>query len=145
MKIIIDTDERVKDIEIQIRCNQLTPEIEKIVALLRMFNMQLTGRKDGEIHFIDISKVLYIDTVDKRTFAYTKDDLYEINLRLYEVEEQLLQLGFFRANKSCVINFKHIVSLKADIDRRIKVTMSNGENLIISRQYSDYIKERLKV
>lgn len=145
LKIIIDANEMVKDIEISIKCNKLTPEVEKIITMLRMFNMQLTGNKGGEIYFIDLPEVLYIDTVDKKTFAYTKEDVYEINLRLYELEKQLLHLGFFRANKSSIINFKHILSLKADIDRRIKVTMSNGERLIISRQYSSYIKERLKV
>lgn len=145
LKILIETDESVRGVEISIKCNEITPEIEKIITTLRMLNMQLTGAKDNEMFLIDIAEVLYIDTVDKKTFAYTKSEIYELNLRLYEVEKQLVQFGFFRANKSCIINFKHIKSLKADIDRRIKVSMTNGEKLIISRQYSDYIKERLWV
>ncbi|MBP1756299.1 MAG: hypothetical protein H6Q59_2697, partial [Firmicutes bacterium] len=38
-----------------------------------------------------------------------------------------------------------INSLRADVERKIRVTMSNGEQLIISRQYADYVKERLGV
>lgn len=143
MKIRIDTDEKVKDIEVSIKCNALTPDIEKIISLLRMMDMQLTGSRDGETYIIDIDKVLYIDTVDKKTFAYTKDHVYEIDLRLYEAENQLVKYGFFRASKSCIINIRQISSLKTDINRRIKVTMNNGEMLIISRQYADYIKERI--
>jgi DNA-binding LytR/AlgR family response regulator len=145
VKIVINTDDSCKDIEVAITCNRLTPEIEKMVAMLRMLDMQLTGMKGGETFLIDSSKVLYIDTVDKKTFLYTKDQEYETNLRLHELEEQLMRIGFFRANKSSIINFRHIISLKADVDRKIRVTMSNGENLMISRQYADYVKERLGV
>lgn len=145
VKITIHSGQAISETEVTIVCNQFTPEIEKIISMLHMLDMQLTGIKNGEIFMIDISKVLYIDTVDKKTFIYTKDSMYETNLRLYELEEQLIQANFFRANKSCIINFKQIVSLKADIDRRIRVTMSNNEQLIISRQYTGYVKERLGV
>lgn len=145
MKIVINTDQNANDTEISIICPKLTPEIEKVISLLRMMDMQLTGIRDGETFLIDVSKVLYFDTVDKKTFLYTKDRVYETNLRLYELDEQLTQAGFFRASKSSIINFQHIVSIRADVDRKLKVTMSNGENLVISRQYADSVKERLGV
>jgi len=145
VKVVINTDRDVKDIEIMISCSQLTPDIERIVSMLRMLDLQLTGMKGEETFLIDTSKILYIDTVDKKTFLYTKDSVYETNLHLYELEDQLTRVGFFRANKSCIINFKHINSLRADVERKIRVTMSNGEQLIISRQYADYVKERLGV
>lgn len=145
MKIIINSHEDIEDIEVSITCNHLTPEIEKIVSILRMMNKQLTGIKDGEIFIIDVAKVLYIDTVDKKTFIYTDSDVYETDLRLYELEERLLQAGFFRASKSCIINFRHIVSLKSEFNRRICVTMSNGEKLIVSRQYAEFLKQKLEV
>lgn len=145
MKITIKTESDAADTEVSITCNHLTPEIEKIVAMLRMLDMQLTGIKGDETHIIDVSKVLYIDSVDKKVFLYTKDSVYETNLHLYELEEQLAKADFFRANKSCIINFKQILSLKADINRKLRATMSNGEQLMISRQYADYVKERLGV
>ncbi len=145
MKITINTDENIKDTEVHITCNSLTPEIERLISLVRMMEMQLTGLKNGEIFIIDIGKVLYIDTVDKKTFIYTTKEEYESKLKLYELEEQLVKAGFFRGSKSSIINFKHIVSLKADIDRRLRVTLSNGEQLIVSRQYADQVKERLGV
>lgn len=145
MKITIKTESDAADTEVSITCNHLTPEIEKIVAMLRMLDMQLTGIKGDETHILDVSKVLYIDSVDKKVFLYTKDSVYETNLHLYELEEQLAKADFFRANKSCIINFKQILSLKSDINRKLRATMSNGEQLMISRQYADYVKERLGV
>lgn len=145
MKILLSTDENITETRIEITCNRLTPETEKIISMLRMMDMKLTGRKDGETFIIDVVKVIYIETVDKKTFLYTSEAVYESNLRLYECEEQLSQVDFCRINKSCLLNMKHIVSLKADMDRKIKVTLDNGEQLMISRQYAEEMKKRLGV
>lgn len=145
MKITIHSGETIKETEITISCNCLTPEIEKIISILRMMDRKLTGTKEGETYLIDVDQVLYIDTVDKKTFIYTMDSVYETGLKLYELEEQLVKADFFRANKSCIINFRKIVSLKADFDRRIRVTLTNKEQLIVSRQYAEYVKQRLGV
>lgn len=145
MKVIISTDEKAKELEVAITCKQLTPEIEKIIAMLQMIEMQLIASYEGETYIIEVAQVLYIDTMDKRTFIYTQDKVYESKLKLYELEEQLEKWNFFRANKSCIINFRCIRSIKAEIDRKLQVTLINGEKLIVSRQYSDYIKERLGV
>ncbi len=145
MKISISEDIRVTETEIAITCNHLTPEIEKIISMLRMMEMKLTGIKDGETCLIDAAKVLYIESVDKKTFIYTEGAVYETPLKLYELESQLSGSGFFRASKSCIIHLKQIKSLRADLNRRIKVTMSSGEQLIVSRGYADELKERLGV
>lgn len=145
MKIVINTDDSLQDTEIQISCRQLTPQIEKILSTLRIMDKQLTAVKNGETYIIDAEKVLYIESVDKKTFIYTSDEVYETNLKLYELEEQLSDYGFIRAGKSFIIHIKHIKSLKSDIDRRIRVTMKNDEQLIVSRQYADDLKKRLGV
>lgn len=145
MKITINTEASVKDTEIFITCNHLTPEIERIISMLRILELQLTGKRDGENYIIDASQVLYADTADKKTFLYTEKEVYETDLHLYELEERLAQAGFFRASKSCIINFKHIVSIKAELDRKIRVTLTNGEKLMISRQYAEQVKKRLEV
>lgn len=145
MKITIHSEENVDETEIAIICNRLTPEIEKIIEILRVMDMKLTGRKGKETYFIDIGNVLYIESVDKKTFLYTMDAMYETGLRLYELELQLQEAGFIRASKSCIIHLKHIASLKADLNRRLKVTLSNGEQLLVSRQYAEELKRRLGV
>lgn len=145
MKVVINADESIGDMEVVINCKQLTPEIEKIIQMLRMMDKKLTGVANGETYIIEIEKILYIESVDKKTFIYTKERVYESNFKLYELEQQLETHSFFRASKSCIINFKCIESLKADINRRIKVTLINGEKLIVSRQYAEQLKERLGV
>ncbi len=145
MKLHINEDSQYKEIDITINCSRLSPEVERLISMLRVLDLKLTGKKDGQTYILDAAKVLYIDTVDKKTFFYTRTEVYETDLKLYELEEQLGAMDFLRANKSCIINFHQIISIKPDIDGKLLVTMSNGERLYISRQYSAIIKAKLGV
>lgn len=145
MKISINIDESMQDTEIQISCNQLTPEIEKILATLRILNQQLMVTKNEETHLLDVSKIIYIEAVERKTFVYTKDEYYESKLKLYEMEERLLACGFFRISKSNLVQLRMIKSLKNDLDRKLRLTLENGEQIMVSRQYAEELKRRLGV
>lgn len=143
MKIEINVDENRTDTHIIISCRQLTLEIEKMLAMLRILEKQLTVTQKDEIYFLDIAEVVYIESVDRKTFIYTEREVYESDFKLYELEEQLESCGFFRASKSCLVRLQYIKSLKADLNRRIRITMENGEQIIVSRQYAEELKKRL--
>lgn len=145
MKIEIIVNENAEDLGIVVTCKRLTSDVEKILASLRMINHQLTVKKDGEIHFLDIAQIIYIESVDRKCFIYTRKDVYESNYRLYELEGQLGEYGFLRVSKSFLIHLQDIQSLKADINRRIRITMAGGEQIIASRQYAEELKKRLGV
>lgn len=145
MKIEINVDEKAPEMKISITCAKLTPDVEKILATLRMMDHKLTAKKGGGIYFLDIAQVIYIESVERKCFLYTSNEVYESEFRLYELEQQLEPYGFVRVSKSFLIRLKNIKSLKADINRRIRVTMSNGEEIIASRQYAEELKKRLGV
>lgn len=145
MKIEINVNAEYKDTEIRISCARLTPDIEKILATLRMLNRQLTVEKEGETYLLDVSEVIYAESVDRKTFVYTGKEVYESDFRLYELEQQLEECGFFRANKACVVQLKCIRSLKMDLNRKIRATLENGEQIMISRQYAEELKKKLGV
>ncbi len=145
MKIEINIDEAITDMEVVVTCSKLTPKVEKILAALRMMDCQLTGKKGDEIHLLDIAQIIYIESMERKCFVYTTGDVYESDFPLYELERQLAEYGFFRVSKSFLIHLPSIQSLKADINRRIRITMVNGEQIIASRQYADGLKKRLGV
>lgn len=143
MKINININKQYKETEITINCAQMSDELEKVVASLRVLDCKLTGTKNNQTYILDAFQILYIDTTDKKTFLYTKTDVYETSLRLYELEQLLSSNDFFRAGKSSIINFNRIKSIKSDIDGRLIVTMENNEKLIVSRQYASFVKNKL--
>lgn len=145
MKIEILTDENAEELSVSILCKTRTPEVERLLATLRMMDRQLAAKKKGETYFIDIERILYIESVDRKCFVYTSDEVYETDLRLYELERQLEEYGFIRISRSFLIHLQKVQSLKADINRRIRITMLNGEQIIASRQYAAELKKRLGV
>lgn len=145
LKIEIHVDETAADLKISVTCRQLTPDVEKMIAALRIMNHQVTAKKDNEIHLLDTAQIIYIESVDRKCFVYTADEVYESELRLYEFEQQLEEYGFFRVSKSFLIQLRNVQSLKADIDRKVRITMSNGEQIMASRQYAENLKKRLGV
>lgn len=145
MKITINIDEKIQETEIKISCNQLTYEVENLIATLRMLNQQMLVSKENENFLLDVNEISYIEAVDRKTFVYTEDDIYESKLKLYEMEEKLCQSGFIRISKSCLVRLKYIKSIKNDVERKLRLTMKNGEQIIVSRQYAEEIKKRLGV
>jgi len=145
MKITIQESDCINETEIVINCKQTDEQVLKILATLRAFDKKLTGIKDGKLFIIDSTHVLYFDTVDKKTFIYTKEDVYEIALKLYELEERLSSSDFFRASKSTIINLNKIKVLKPDFGGRLEITLENNEKLFVSRQYAWVVKEKLGI
>jgi two-component system, LytTR family, response regulator LytT len=144
MKITINTDERYTETEITVNCNRVSDDIDKLLAAIRLLDMKLTGRKDGRQYILEASDVVYIDSVDKHTFLYTSNGVYESSLKLYELEAKLADHDFIRASKSCLFNINHILSIMPDFDRRLILSMTGDIKLIVSRQYAAAVKEILE-
>lgn len=145
MRIDIDVNEKYSDTEVSIKVPRLTPEIEKMIYLMRMMDMQIAVRKDDETYLLDTDKILYIEAIDRNTFIYTTQETYESDLKLYELEKELLEQDFIRISKQSIINLKKVKSLKADVNRKIRVTLQNDEQILVSRMYSDELRKRLGV
>ena len=116
-----------------------------MIAMMRMLDMQISAERNGETYILDANQILYIEAVERKTFIYTETDMYESELKLYEVEEQLLERDFLRISKQSIVNLRMIKSLKADINRKIKLTLKNGEQIMVSRMYSDDLRKKLGV
>lgn len=145
MRIEIDIDDKYLNTEVIIKSPRLTQEIEKMISMMRMLDMQIAVKKNDETYLLDAGEILYIEAVERNTFIYTEESTYESELKLYELEQQLEEKDFIRISKQSIINLKKVKSLKADINRKIRVTLQNGEQILVSRMYSDELRKRLGV
>ena len=143
MKINLDIDGKYDDTEVIIRAPHLNNDIERIVAMMRMIDMQIAVRRDNETYLLETDKILYVEAVDRKTFVYTNADTYESELKLYELEQQLTERDFLRISKQSLVNLRKIKSLKTDVNRKIRITLQNGEQIVVSRMYSDELRRKL--
>lgn len=143
MKINLDIDGKYDDTEVIIRAPHLNNDIERMVAMMRMIDMQIAVHKDNETYLLETEKILYIEAVDRKTFVYTNSENYESELKLYEIEQELIERDFLRISKNSIVNLRKIKSLKTDVNRKIRITLQNGEQIVVSRMYSDELRKKL--
>lgn len=143
MKITLNIDGKYDDTEVIIRAPHLNNDIERMVAMMRMIDMQIAVRKDNETYLLETEKILYIEAVDRKTFVYTNSENYESELKLYEIEQELVERDFLRISKNSIVNLRKIKSLKTDVNRKIRITLQNGEQIVVSRMYSDELRKKL--
>ncbi|MCM0649085.1 LytTR family transcriptional regulator DNA-binding domain-containing protein [Clostridium swellfunianum] len=143
MKIIIDQAQDNLETEIVIKCKAVNEEIQRLILLLKSSEERILGIMDNANQFIEPKDIFYFESVDKKTFMYTEKQVLETPFRLYELEEKLGNLDFFRASKSTIINISKIKKLSPKFNGRLEALLENHEKLIISRQYVPIIKEIL--
>ena len=143
MKIRIFENEA--ELGVDIRCEQANEYVLKLKEHIELFDKKLCVQADGEMRFIPATEALYFESVDDRTFLYTKSEVFEIRLRLYELDEALSPVGFLRVSKSAVVNLNRISSLRPELNRNIIATMENGERIVISRSYAKKLKTVLGI
>lgn len=145
MKIRINDRPDIQEIEVIINCVADDPLVNKIISALNTVDAKLLCRRQGEIFQLGLADILYIESVDRKTFLYTEEQVYETDRRLYELEDYLKDHSFFRTSKATIINLRRTKSIRPEIGARLLLTMDNQEKIIVSRQYAGSIKHALGV
>lgn len=143
MKYTIEQIAKGED-ELILRYQRLNGEVEAVLQFMNAPPKKLIGTKDNTQAVIDFADVLYAETVDRKTFIYTADDVFRSELTLAQLEEVLNTVNFFRCAKSMIINIDKISTLKSLASNRIDATLVNGEHIIISRTYASEFRKILK-
>ena len=143
MKYIVEQIPDGED-ELILRYQKLTQEVESILNFINSAQRKLVGLKDGTQIIIDVPQILYIESVDRKTFVYTAEDVCQVEFSLVQLEQILNTINFFRCSKSMIINIDKIVQLKSLASNRIDATLRNGEHIIISRTYASEFRKRIK-
>ena len=145
MKVDIKQDPGGEALFVEIHCRELTKEVARLERYIRRFGAFVPARENGESVQVDADSILYMESVDKKTFIYTDDRVLLTEKRLYELEEMLDRGDFFRCSKSVILHLNKVVRLKPELNRNILVTLSNGERIVVSRRYAAALKELLGI
>ena len=125
MKIKMDIDESYDDIEITIKASALDDDVNRILSLIKNNKKNLIVRKDERSYSIHIEDIYYIESIDDKTFIYLEKEVYEINKRLYELENEYLSDQFIRVSKSTILNIDNLASVSALLNGKFEAYMNN--------------------
>lgn len=145
MKLIIDQSSENEEVEIIVKCGLIDARLEQLISQIRLYSFSVTAKKEGRRYQLPLNDVCYFESVDNKTFVYTKDDVVECDLKLYELEEQVTRTNFVRISKACILNLMMLKSVRALLNGKMEALLENGERVVINRHYVEALKEKLEV
>ncbi len=149
MKVILEKVSSDSDEGARIRAKEITDEIRAAADLLEGHGKKIPVTLKGEempteTLMISTDSIYYFESVDKRTYAYTRDECYETKYRLYELED-ILGSNYFRCSKALIVNIRKIKTVRSEVGGRMMTELLNGEHIVISRSYVRDLKRKLGV
>lgn len=144
MVIKTEQDLNCDDIEVLIRYAKTNERVERLLTLLRSFDTRIKCDEGDTERYVNVSDILYIESVDKRTFVYLEKNVLRTGYRLYQLAEDLADLGFVQISRSCILNLNALESIRPLINSRMEATLQNGERLHVTRRYLAAIKQALQ-
>jgi DNA-binding LytR/AlgR family response regulator len=128
--------------QVIIECVNVTPEVRDIYSYVQNKGTEIYGIIDGEYQKkFNLQEVYYFEALDEKVFGYTKDSVFELKMRLYEVEKEFEKRHFVRCSKSVVLNLMLLDGISPALNGRFFAHMKNGEKLMISRQYASHVRK----
>ena len=145
MKVRIELDPQMDELEMIIRAPRLTEEVTRLQQLILEQKMTpLTFYKDRSEYFVDVSEILFFETDGEKIYGHTREEAYEVRQKLYELEE-ILPIAFCRISKSTIVNAKQIYSIEKSFSGTSTVNFYQTHKQVhVSRHYYQLLKERLK-
>ena len=146
LKVKIEIDPDAKDVEVTIRCSEITSEVAQVQKLLsdrETSDPQISFYKDDAEYFLPVSRILFFETGGGTIRAHTADDDFEAKYKLYELEEKL-PAYFLRISKSTILNTRRVYSITKNLAGASKVEFQDTYKIVYcSRNYYKALKESL--
>ena len=147
MRVRVRIDKSFDTVEIQVCSNELTPQVKQLVEDISGFvNEGISGTDfRGEKVMLPLKDILRFYTENQKVIAQDVAGIYNIQEKLYELEERLDEGQFFRISKSEIVNLQKIKRLDMSITGTIKVILTNGTETYTSRRNVTKLKQRLGI
>ena len=135
---IIDQGEE----ELILKVKSLDDDLLRLINSMQVKDAFLWVNKDEQLHKIKLKDV-YFEAVEKKVFLYTKDEVFEIKEKLYQLEEKYKDTQYIRVSKSVILNIEKIELISPTFNGRLIVKLKNDEKISISRNYVRNLKNQL--
>lgn len=143
MKWIKTYEAKLHENYLEIHYRDLDEETRDVIAYLESKSI-LMGRNGDENRLIRPDEIYYIEIVDRRCYAYLKDEVWELKEGLLELTKRYEIHGFVRIGKSMVVNIHKVKRIEADFNMHMNLILLNEETIVMNRNYRNDFFRKLK-
>lgn len=144
MRLELEQDKTLDDIQVVICYPEQNELLNRVVWAVKSCEEKIQAMDREQRIMLNITDIYYFESVDKRTFAYCREKVYDIADRLYQLKNNLSRFGFVQVNKACLLNINVLSSVRSLINSKMEATLKNGERINMSRRYLPEVKEALR-
>ncbi len=144
MKVTVEQSSECREVEVTVKYDVMDGRLEHLIEHIRVYSYSVAGETDGVTRNVPLEEIYYFDSVDNKTFIYTKDQMYYCEMKLYELEEQLSNTPFVRISKSNILNSSMVVKVTALLNGRFEARLNNNEKVIVTKHYMKLFRTKFE-
>jgi DNA-binding LytR/AlgR family response regulator len=135
MRLIKTKEENLDENYLELHYDEIDSETAAVLERLRPALKYIEGNVDGKRLTLPLTDMFYFETVDRKTFGYTRDICIEVKETLQSIIDEYENAGFVRISKSSIVNLYKIKRLQGDLNMRTMIYLKNDECLVMNRGY----------
>ncbi|WP_105617667.1 LytR/AlgR family response regulator transcription factor [Vallitalea okinawensis] len=74
---------------------------------------------------VEVNKIVFVESVRKKCFIHTHDQIYEVYMKISDMEKKLSEHDFLRSHRSYLINPKHIKQINKKLGSSWTISFHN--------------------
>ncbi len=146
MQVEVKIDDHYTEPKVIILTDKMNDEINELIKKISDETPQvILGFQDNIMRILEEEHIIHIYSENGKILAETDDGIYQLRLRLYEVEKRLDPHRFIRISNSEIVNLSKIKEFDLSFVGTICVSLSNGKVTYVSRRYVTKMKRILGI
>jgi two-component system, LytTR family, response regulator len=105
---------------------------------------KIVGRKGEEFFLLDIEEVLAFQADGEIVWIVTGPQRYVATQSLRWLEERLKGQPFRRVHRNAIVNVNHVRKMSSMSSQRWLLTMSNGQEFMVSKRQAHGVRDMLR-
>src|SRR5262249_54442629 len=107
-------------------------------------NRKVVGRSGGEYYLLDLDDVLAFQAEREIVWVITARQRYMATQTLQAIDERLAGPVFQRVHRGALVNVNHVRKMTPLTSQRWLLTMTNGQEFIVSKRQAKTVREILQ-
>jgi DNA-binding LytR/AlgR family response regulator len=150
MKVSIVIDKLCVEPYVEIHTSKvsdtITAAVQRLSEVPDEMVSALSAWKGDFVVLLKPCEIMRIYSGNKKVFAESESDIYELKYRLYEIEEIIKSDAFskfIRISNAEIINYEFVSNFDMSLSGTICVNFKNKKRTFVSRRYVSKINEQL--
>ena len=126
------------------RARALRGKVRNVAESLAQLGRKVVGRAGAEYFLIDIDDVLAFQAEREIVWIITARQRYMATQPLHRIDARLKGSVFQRVHRNALVNVNHVRKMTSLSSQRWLLTLSNGQELIVSKRLAGSVREMLQ-